>query len=139
MKIDNNKCVISSFSSVGEIFFTMNKSQLLSVFGREPDTEYKDYLKRTDLRWDNISVKLDKRGRVNEVSFVEGKYKPYFNNMYLFDDGAASELNKIEKPHNTVGFKVYITLGISLCGFGRKKDDKAVSCFSKSLIKEWLK
>ena len=38
---------------------------------------------------------------------------------------------------NTVGFKVYFEVGIALTGFGKYKEAKTISIFSKELINIW--
>lgn len=130
--------LIHPYISIGNIKFGMNEEEVKLLFNRNPDTIFKDCLKRTDARWDNISVKFNKKGLVNEVSFVNGQYKALFEDIdVLNDSNAIKVLNKIEKPLNTVGFKVYFKVGIALTGFGKSKEEKTISIFSKELIKIW--
>ena len=129
---------INPYISVGDIKFGMNEKDVKSLFDREPDMVSQDYLKRTDMCWENISVKLNRKGLVNEISFVNGRYRVFYEGIEILNDNNIIKmLNKIEKPINTVGFKVYFEIGIALTGFGRNKEEKTVSIFSKELIKLW--
>lgn len=100
--------LIHPYISIGNIKFGMNEEEVKLLFNNNPDIVLHDYLKRTDARWDNISVKFDKKGLVNEVSFIKGRYRAFFDDIDLFNDNnTIKTLNKIEKPLNTMGFKVY--------------------------------
>lgn len=130
--------LIHPYISIGNIKFGMNEEEVKLLFNKNPDIVLHDYLKRTDARWDNISVKFDKKGLVNEVSFIKGRYRTFFDDIDLFNDNnTIKTLNKIEKPLNTMGFKVYFKIGIALTGFGKNKEEKTISIFSKELIKIW--
>ena len=130
--------LIHPYISIGNIKFGMNEEEVKLLFNNNPDIVLHDYLKRTDARWDNISVKFDKKGLVNEVSFIKGRYRAFFDDIDLFNDNnTIKTLNKIEKPLNTMGFKVYLKIGIALTGFGKNKEEKTISIFSKELIKIW--
>lgn len=130
--------LIHPYISIGNIKFGMNEEEVKLLFNNNPDIVLHDYLKRTDARWDNISVKFDKKGLVNEVSFIKGRYRAFFDDIDLFNDNnTIKTLNKIEKPLNTVGFKVYFKIGIALTGFDKNKEEKTISIFSKELIKIW--
>ncbi len=130
--------IINPYVSIGDIKFGMKKEEVELLFNKKPDIVSQDYLKRTDARWDNISVKFNKKGLANEVSFVNGKYRVFFEDIdILNDDDAMKILNKIEKPLNTVGYKVYFATGIALTGFGKNKEEKTISIFSKELINLW--
>jgi hypothetical protein len=130
--------LIHPYISIGNIKFGMNEEEVKLLFNKNPDIVLHDYLKRTDARWDNISVKFDKKGLANEVSFIKGRYRAFFDDIDLFNDNnTIKTLNKIEKPLNTVGFKVYFKIGIALTGFGKNKEEKTISIFSKELIKIW--
>lgn len=130
--------LIHPYNSIGNIKFGMNEEEVKLLFKKNPDTVLRDYLKRTDARWDNVSVKFDKKGLVNEVSFVNGRYRAFFEDIDVLNDNSITKvLNKIEKPLNTVGFKVYFKVGIALTGFGKNKEEKTISIFSKDLIKVW--
>ena len=130
--------LIHPYISIGNIKFGMNDEEVNLLFNKNPDIVLHDYLKRTDARWDNISVKFDKKGLVNEVSFIKGRYRAFFDDIDLFNDNnTIKTLNKIEKPLNTMGFKVYFKIGIALTGFGKNKEEKTISIFSKELIKIW--
>lgn len=130
--------LIHPYISIGNIKFGMNEEEVKLLFNNNLDIVLHDYLKRTDARWDNISVKFDKKGLVNEVSFIKGRYRAFFDDIDLFNDNnTIKTLNKIEKPLNTMGFKVYFKIGIALTGFGKNKEEKTISIFSKELIKIW--
>ena len=130
--------LIHPYISIGNIKFGMNEEEGKLVFNKNPDIVLHDYLKRIDARWDNVSVKFDKKGLVNEVSFVNGRYRVLFEDIDVLNDNSIIKvLNKIEKPLNTVGFKVYFKVGIALTGFGKNKEEKTISIFSKELIKIW--
>lgn len=130
--------LIHPYISIGNIKFGMNEEEVKLLFNNNPDIVLHDYLKRTDARWDNISVKFDKKRLVNEVSFIKGRYRAFFDDIDLFNDNnTIKTLNKIEKPLNTMGFKVYFKIGIALTGFGKNKEEKTISIFSKELIKIW--
>lgn len=130
--------LIHPYISIGNIKFGMNEEEVKLLFNNNPDIVLHDYLKRTDARWDNISVKFDKKGLVNEVSFIKGRYRAFFDDIDLFNDNnTIKTLNKIEKPLNTMGFKVYFKIEIALTGFGKNKEEKTISIFSKELIKIW--
>ena len=130
--------LIHPYISVGDIRFGMKREDIELLFDKEPDTVLQDYLKRIDLRWENISIKLNRKGLVNEVSLINGKYKAIYKDLdVLTDDNIMKILNKIEKPLNTVGYKVYFEAGIALTGFGRNNEEKTVSVFAKELIKLW--
>lgn len=133
------KFEVIPYKSIGKIKFGMTINDLEELFGRNPDLNYKDpNLKRTNLRWDNIAIKLNKQGKVDEVSFVEGENKIFLEGKNILEDPKAMEhLNNNEKPLNTVGFKVYFKFGLAVTGFSKKKDDKSVSIFSKELIDVW--
>ena len=133
-----NELLIYPYVSVGDIKFGMKKEDVESIFEREPDTISQDFLKRIDARWENISVKFDKKKLVNEISFTNGTYRVFYENIDIFnDDNIIKLLNKTEKPLNTVGFKVYFKVGIAFTGFGKNKEEKTVSIFSKELIDLW--
>lgn len=130
--------LIHPYISIGNIKFGMNEEEVKLLFNKNPDIVLHDYLKRTDAHWDNVSVKFDKKGLVNEVSFVNGRYRVLFEDIDVLNDNSIIKvLNKIEKPLNTVGFKVYFKVGIALTGFGKNKEEKTISIFSKELIKIW--
>lgn len=130
--------LIHPYISIGNIKFGMNEEEVKLLFNNNPDIVLHDYLKRTDARWDNISVKFDKKGLVNEVSFIKGRYRAFFDDIDLFNDNnTIKTLNKIEKPLNTMGFKVYFKIGIAVTRFGKNKEEKTISIFSKELIKIW--
>ena len=135
-----DELLIYPYVSVGDIKFGMKKEDVESIFDREPDTVSQDYLKRIDARWDNVSIKFNKKKIVNEISFISGKYKVIYEDIDIFsNDNIIKLLNKNEKPLNTVGFKVYFEVGIALTGFGKNKEEKTVSVFSKELIDLWKK
>ncbi len=130
--------LIRPYISIGNIKFGMNEEEVKFLFNRNPDIVSCDCLKRIDARWDNISVKFNRKGLVNEVSFVNGRYRVFFEDIDILNDNSAVKvLGKIEKPLNTVGFKVYFKVGIALTGFGKNKEEKTISIFSKELIKIW--
>ena len=132
----DTKFNIVPYVSVGEIKFGMTLDELTEIFGKAPDTNYKDaILKITHLEWDNVSIRLNKQGKVNEVTFLEGVNKAYYEGIDILNTPALIKiLNKIEKPYNTVGFKIYLKIGIALSGFSRYKEEKTVSVFSKKMI-----
>lgn len=132
-----SELLVNPYISIGDIKFGMKKEEVVQLFEREPDTSFQDCLKRTDARWENISVKFNKKGLVNEVSFVDGKYQVFFEKTNLLSKDIIEVLKKKEKPLDTVGFKVFFEVGVALCGFGRNKEEKSVSIFSKELIKIW--
>ena len=135
-----DELLIYPYVSVGDIKFGMKKEDVESIFDREPDTVSQDYLKRIDARWENVSIKFNKKKIVNEISFISGKYKVIYEDIDIFsNDNIIKLLNKNEKPLNTVGFKVYFEVGIALTGFGKNKEEKTVSVFSKELIDLWKK
>ena len=125
------------YVSVGNIKFGMTKTDLIEVFNKDPDSTSVSFSKRTTLDWNNIKVRLNKKGLVDEVSFIENDTVLYNELDILNDPNAIKELSKKEKPYNTVGFKVFFEFGIAVTGFSKKKDHKSLSVFSKELIKEW--
>ena len=135
----NNEFKINPYESVGDIRFGMAKDEIMALFGKEPDNISFDYLQRTNMMWDNISIKLNAKELVNDISFVDSKYKIFYKDISVMEGSGAliKLLNKTEKPLNTVGFKVYFAVGIALTGFGKSKEDKTISVFSKELIKLW--
>lgn len=125
------------YVSVGEIKFGMTKTELMKIFSKEPNFTSISFSKRTTLDWDSIKVRLNKKGLVDEVSFIEG-YSIIYNGLDILNDSKAiKELSKKEKPYSSVGFKVFFEFGIAVTGFSKKKDHKALSVFSKELIKTW--
>jgi hypothetical protein len=46
-------------------------------------------------------------------------------------------LTRLEKPLNTLGFKVFFNFGIAVTGFSKNKESKSISVFSKELVKDW--
>lgn len=130
--------LIRPYISIGNIKFGMNEEEVKLLFNRNPDIVSRDCLKRIDARWDNISVNFNRKGLVNEVSFVNGRYRVFFEDIdVLNDNSVVKALSKIENSLNTVGFKVYFKVGIALTGFGKNKEEKTISIFSKELIKIW--
>ena len=130
--------LIQPYVSVGDIRFGMKMEDVKRLFNKEPDIKSRDYLKRIDVCWENISIKFDKKGFVNEVSFINGKYKAIYEGIdVLNDNNIINLLNKIEKPLNTVGYKVYFKAGVALTGFGKNKEEKTISVFSSELIDLW--
>lgn len=133
--------VMNPYVSVGEIKFGMNRDEVKSLFEQEPDFEYTDpVMKIKTLQWDNLKVRLNIKGKVEEISFFEGANKAIFQDINMLEEPALSKiLDKIDKPMSTVGFKVYFKIGVAITGFSKKKDDKTVTIFSKELIPLWKK
>lgn len=125
------------YISVGDIKFGMTKTDLVNVFSKEPDLISVSFSKRTTLEWGTIKVRLNKKGLVDEVSFIDD-CSVLYDGMDIFNDPKTiKELTKREKPYNTVGFKVFFEFGIAITGFSTKKDYKSLSVFSKELINAW--
>jgi hypothetical protein len=133
--------VIIPYQSVGKIVFGMAKSEIEDIFGKSPDYVDIGFLGKTNMKWGNVTVVINKKGIVDEViiSFSDMLHV-FLNDIDLLNDPiVAKKLNKVDKPENAMGTKVYYKLGIAMTGIGKTKDDKTVSIFSKELIKQWKK
>jgi hypothetical protein len=125
------------YISVGDIKFGITKIDLVDIFSKEPDLISVSFSKRTTLEWGIIKVRLNKKGLVDEVSFIDD-CSVLYDGMDIFNDPKTiKELTKREKPYSTVGFKVFFEFGIAITGFSKKKDYKSLSVFSKELINAW--
>ena len=135
----NKEYKIEPYISVGDIRFGMTEEEVELLFGRKPDQVYIDFLKRENLIWGDVSVKLNKKKLVEEVSFA-GTVNVFYEGVNILKDSTVTKvLNRIEKPLSSVGFKIYPSLGIAITGFSKKPEVKTVSVFSKELLKEWKK
>lgn len=130
------KYEIVPYESVGPILFGMSKREVAAIFGK-PDITEKDFIGRVVELRNELSIKYNKAGKVNEVTFSDGA-NVHLNGISIFNhDDALSRLNDIEKPFNTVGYKVYFLLGIAITGFSKKKDSKTLSVFARELEPLW--
>ncbi|MFD2909206.1 hypothetical protein ACFSX9_10745 [Flavobacterium ardleyense] len=128
---------IVPYVSVGEIKFGMKKEEVIAVFGKEPDLITKGFLGTIELQWESVVVRFNKKGLVNEVSFLPNN-NVFFNGRDILNDPETLKiLSKLEKPYITVGFKVFFNFGIAVTGFSKKIDHKALTVFSKELVKVW--
>jgi hypothetical protein len=126
------------FISVGEIKFGMTKNEVLKLFDKEPKI-FKDFLKRTNLFWDYISVILDKKGFVCEITISENEIPIIYDGKNLFkNENIIKVLNKIEKPINKFGYRIYLNLGIGFLDWN-KNASRAITIFAKELIEEYKK
>ncbi|WP_441899868.1 hypothetical protein [Pedobacter psychrotolerans] len=138
MDILNQEFNIVPYQSVGPIRFGMSRKEIETLFGK-PQKEIKDMLERSELIYGDLSIKLAKKSGVNEVSFSKDpSINLTYNDLNIFQtEDIIKKLDQIEKPFNTVGFKVFFEIGLALTGFSKKKDDKTASVFAKELIALW--
>lgn len=138
MDILNQEFIIVPYQSVGPIRFGMSRKEIETLFGK-PQKEIKDMLERSELIYGDLSIKLAKKSGVNEVSFSKDpSINLTYNDLNIFQtEDIIKKLDQIEKPFNTVGFKVFFEIGLALTGFSKKKDDKTASVFAKELIALW--
>jgi hypothetical protein len=135
----NKEYEIEPYISVGDIKFGMTREEVELLFGQKPDYVDIGFLKKENLIWGNVSVKLNKKSLVEEVSFM-GTLNVFYEGINILNDSTVTKvLNRIEKPLSAVGFKIYPSIGIALTGFSKKPENKTVSVFSKGLLKEWKK
>ena len=116
----------------------MSRKEIETLFGK-PQKEIKDMLERSELIYGDLSIKLAKKSGVNEVSFSKNpSINLTYNDLNIFQtEDIIKKIDQIEKPFNTVGFKVFFEIGLALTGFSKKKDDKTASVFAKELIALW--
>lgn len=133
--------LVTPFNYVGKIVFGMGKIEIENLFGKAPDYINVGFLGKINMSWGDITVKINKRGIVDEVTFgASGEMHLLLNDIDLLKDPQVmKKLNRIEKPDNIVGFKVYYSLGIAITGTGKSKEERTVSVFSKELVKQWKK
>ena len=133
--------LVIPFKSVGKIEFGMEKIEIENLFGRSPDHIDIGFLGKTNMVWGDITVKINKKGIVDEVTFgTSEKIHVLLNDIDLLKESQViKKLNKLEEPDNVVGFKVYYSLGIAITGTGKSKEERTVSVFSKALVKQWKK
>lgn len=133
--------LVIPFKSVGKIEFGMDKIEIENFFGRSPDYIDIGFLGKTNMVWGDITVKINKKGVVDEVTFGSSEEIHVLLNAIdlLKDSQVIKKLNKIEEPDSIVGFKVYYSLGIAITGTGKSKEERTVSVFSKELVKQWKK
>lgn|SRR5688572_2723737 len=132
MTTTNINYQIDPYIGVGPIKFGAGKKDVEKVLGK-PDDTYKDFLDRTVEVRGSVSIKYSKPGKVNEVSFLDDVDVFFREINILKDKDAAKKLDAISKPENSVGFKIYFDLGITVTGFGKKKEAKTLSVFAKEL------
>ncbi|NMA74916.1 MAG: hypothetical protein GX963_12325 [Bacteroidales bacterium] len=134
--------LLKPYLSVGSIKFGMKRNEVEALFGREPEFEHKDFLDRTNLGWGEISVIINKKNQVEEITFSPtGDFQVIWNDIDILNDSdVIKKLNKFEKSSKTEGVKLYFTIGIALTGVGNAKEkSKSLSVFSKDLEKKWRK
>lgn len=124
---------IMPYKSVGNILFGMSKKDVIELFGRNPDRESVGFTKRISLNWDNVSIKISQDGQVDEITFVDGTFKPIFNGHNLLGTESAAMLNQIESPLSKLGYEIYCEHGFALT------DDGAVCIFSDKLLDDYRK
>lgn len=128
---------ITPYESVGPINFGMSRAELEKILGK-PDSV--DIDRTTDLRWSNLTARLNSKQTLYEMSFIKGPFKVYFNDQELLNERHLDKvLGKIEDPLERLGFKVYFSLGIAITGFSKVVDAKALTVFSKDQKRWWKK
>ena len=138
MNILSQKFIIVPYQSVGPIRFGMSRKEIETLLGK-PLKEINDILERSELIYGDLSIKLAKKTGVNEVSFnKDPSINLIYNDLNIFQtEDIIEKLKQVEKPFNSVGFKVFFEIGLALTGFSKKKDDKTASIFAKELIALW--
>lgn len=138
MDILNQEFIIVPYQSMGAIRFGMSRKDVEILFGK-PQKEIKDTLERTELIYEDVSIKQAKKSGVNEVSFNENQFiNLTYHDLNIFKtEDIIEKLKQVEKPFNSVCFKVFFEIGLALTGFSKKKDDKTASIFAKELIALW--
>ena len=133
-----NEFIVVPYRSVGLIEFGMNKSIVEAILYK-PNRIIKKK-ERTNMIWKNLSVKFDKNDLVNEVSFIDGEYRVFYNGIDLLSEPFLDKiLDKIDISFEKLGFKVYFSLGFAITGFSGFEDDKAINIFSKDIKERWKK
>lgn len=127
---------IHPYSGVGPITFGMSRRRVAALLG-QPEAVDRDFLGRVAEVRGGVSVKYDKANRVNEISFTSD-VDVYLGDVHVFaSKRLLKQLAATEEPYETVGFKVFFGIGIALTGFGKKKEAKTLSVFSKDLVPLW--
>ena len=133
------KYVVESFVSVGKIKFGMSKEEVKKIFGKEPASEDKNWINKTNMMYDNINVILNKKGVVDEITFTEGKNEIIFDGMDLYKEkNIIKLLTTKEKPLKSAGDIIFINMGIGFLQF-KYKEERAITVFAKELKKEYFK
>ncbi|HSC69489.1 MAG TPA: hypothetical protein VLC79_17485 [Cellvibrio sp.] len=125
---------ISPYKGADPIFFGMSSQEVESILG-SPEDKYIDFLERNVEIRDDIFIKYNKKGLVNEITCSPG-VDVLLNGTNIFKNKEAlSILESLDTPEDSMGFKTFFKLGISLTGFSKKKESKTISVFSKEMKK----
>ena len=127
---------IEPYVGVGKINFGMSKAEIKTLIGN-PVIETIGFLGFTEFQYKKFTIRFNKKGMVNEISFLSDVLV-MINDIDIFNNpNSIKELTRLEKPLNTLGFKVFFNFGIAVTGFSKNKENKSISVFSKELVKDW--
>ena len=127
---------IDPYIGAGPIKFGMTKAQVAKILGK-PEHSGKTYTGRTDERRGPIAIRYNKKGKVDEISFLD-TVSVTFDGQDLFNSPKGLKfLETKEKPVSSYGFKIFFSLGIAVTGISKKKEEKTVSVFAKELESLW--
>jgi hypothetical protein len=135
----NTNFIITPFISVGSLLFGMNQDNIETLFDEKAKYLSTDYSGKLNLGWDNISLRINKNGFLDEISFfADGIYKPFIYDINIFEDPLFKQKIDIltTKSFDISGTEVYLSIGMSMTGFS-DNDDRTITIFSKGMIPIW--
>jgi len=125
---------ILPYEGAAPILFGMTPAQVEAILGK-PQDKFIDFLQRNVEIRENISIKYNKKGLTNEITFSPGT-DVILNEINIFKDREMlSKLALLDTHEDSMGFKTFFKLGVSLTGFSKKKESKTISVFSKEMKK----
>jgi hypothetical protein len=129
---------IIPFVSVGEIQFGMAKDNILKLFESEPIID-KDFLNKIHLKWDFISIILNKEGLASEITISESDNEIIYCGKNLFKNKKIIKVfDEMEEPIINYGYRIYVNTGIGFVDWNRKRN-RVITIFAKEMIKEYKK
>lgn len=130
-----NIYIIVPFRQVGQLKFGMTREEVATILGPFA-RESKTFTGRIAEFRENISTKY-KKDKLNEISFLPGA-KLLLDDYNLLEQKGVDYIMNKYNHESDLGFTVFPELGLAFTGFGKSKDAKTVSCFTKAVLKEYL-
>ena len=128
--------VISPYVGVGPLRFGMGAEEVALHLGAAEDN-FVDFLKRRVEIRAGVSTKYNRKGQLNEVSFLKSE-RVILDGIALFTDKAVlARLDALDAATESVGFRIYMGLGIAMTGFGKSRETRTLSVFARELRKLW--
>jgi len=120
----DKKKLLKPFSCIGNIEFGMSQEEVAKILGKPDEIEDDDIMEEIREKRDNIEYlyTYEDEKKLGEITFFNGS-SLFFNDVDLMNTSGI--LEKLQSEYSDFedikGHCNFLSLGIVLCGFGKKK------------------